>query len=384
MTTPLWDPAEILQFEPNSLGLTCIGHAKTQGRRCDNPIADANRQQAAKILLEMARLDPRSPRVDFELEELASCLLCRKWHQDQAGAIKRQWRRDILNHQDFETAPRAERSRIVERPVTPARAPFIQTRVRATRREMVTSSITTSVTRESSSVTIVSIVIREESSEIGTNAPDEEAEIPRQQTNQEAHPSSQRQDITDHQADGASPESSFVEPTGHTTAPSVVVQDTPATEEPQQEPASEAEPAAPISSAPDQTRQSQHQDSHPANHDRRAIEGKCAICCEAFSPDSGDTTRCRAQCRQNFHAECIDLWHASQRRINGRKFVRIGEWSLMRDTCVNPADIGAVARNGPTEMVLLLLLCCGGNARVLLALIAWILFLVTRVAAVLA
>ena len=312
MTTTLWAPAEILQFEPNSLSLTCIGHAKTQGRRCRNPIAYANRQEAAKILLDMARLDPGSPRLDSELEELASRLLCRRWHQDQAGAIRSQWRRDIQNHQDFENARRGERLRMVERPITSARAPVVQTRVRATRREIVTSSITTSVTRESSSVTIVSVVMREESSELETNAPSEEAETPRQQTNVESQSSNQQQETTDHHADISRPDPSAVEPTGHTTVPSVEVQYTTAREEPQQEPMSEAEPAAPISSAPAQTQQSQHEDSHPSHHDRRAIEGECAICCEDYSPDGGDTTWCRAQCRQNFHAECIDLWHASQ------------------------------------------------------------------------
>ena len=311
MTTSQWAPAEVLQFEPNSLGLTCIGHAKTQGRRCRNPIAYANRQEAAKILLDMARLDPRSPRLDSELEELASRLLCRRWHQDQAAAIKRQWHRDIQNHQAVETTRRAERSRIVERPITPARTPVVQPRVTSTRRELVTSSMTASVTRESSSVTIISIVIREESSEPEINARNEEAEAPRRQTNPGSHSSNQQQETTNHQADNSPPAPSAVERTGHTTAPSVEVQDTATREQPQQEPASDSELAAPVSSASAPTRQSQHEDSHPAHHDRRAIEGDCAICCEDISA-GGDTTWCRAQCRQNFHGECIDLWHASQ------------------------------------------------------------------------
>ena len=71
-----------------------------------------------------------------------------------------------------------------------------------------------------------------------------------------------------------------------------------------------------------------------------------------------------------------------RRRMSVRRLVRIGKWSLIRDTCVHLADIIAVARNGPTEIVLLLLLCCGRNAKVLLGLMAWIFFQVTRVAAV--
>lgn len=46
------------------------------------------------------------------------------------------------------------------------------------------------------------------------------------------------------------------------------------------------------------------------------------------------------------------------------------------------ADVGAVMRNGLNEMVLVLLLCCGGNARVLMALVVWVLLRVTRVAVV--
>ena len=392
MTTPQWTPAEILHVEPNCLGLTCIGHAKTQGRRCRNPIAYANRQEAANILLDIARLDPRSPRLDYELEELASYLLCRRWHQDQAAAIKRQWRRDIQNYLAVEGARRVERLRMVERPSTPARTPVARPWVTTTRREVVASSITTSVTRESASVTIVSIVMREESSIRETDAPNEESNerefnaaneeaLPRRQANPEANSSSDRQqETTDRAADISPSEPSTVERTSHTTAPSVEAQHTTAREDPQQEPArdpnapneeeaprqqtnpeshssnrqhgttdrqaetstpeqptveritapsvetqhtttaredplqepaSEAEPAAAISSAPTQTRQSQHEDSHPAHHGRRAVEDECAICCEDFSA-SDDTRWCRAQCRQNFHADCIELWHASQ------------------------------------------------------------------------
>ena len=56
-----------------------------------------------------------------------------------------------------------------------------------------------------------------------------------------------------------------------------------------------------------------------------------------------------------------------KRRRNGRRLVRIGKWPLMRDTYAYLADISAVARNGPSEMVLLLLLICEGNTKVLLA-----------------
>ena len=63
------------------------------------------------------------------------------------------------------------------------------------------------------------------------------------------------------------------------------------------------------SGSPTQERRSQEEAHHA--HDRRVLEGDCSICCEDLV-SGGDTVWCRAQCRQNFHADCIGLWHASQ------------------------------------------------------------------------
>ena len=328
MTTPQLALARLLQLEPNSH--TCIGHAETQGRRCQCPIAFANRQEAAEILLDITRLDSQSPRLDTKLEQLASRLLCinrRNRHQAQVAAIKREWRQDIQNHQALE----------------------------ATHDQL----------------------SHGESDE--PDSDEEEEEEPRQQTDPESHSSSQQQETTNHhQADippTAAP--SAIEHTHHTTAPSIPAEHTTAIEEVrQEEPTNEAEPTSPVpSSFPTQTPHVQHQDS--------STEGDCAICCENLIA-GGDTTWCRARCRRSLHADCIDLCRAPREADERGRLVRIGK--LVFDdarhyTCV-VLILVAVARHGPTEMVLLLLLCCGGNARVLLALVAWILILVTRAIAV--
>lgn len=317
MTTPQWSPAEVLQLDPNCLGSTCIGHAKTQGRRCRNPIAYANRQEAAKISMEISRLDPQSPRLESELEELASRLLCRRWHQDQAEGIRRKWQRQMRNHQAVETALRAERPRTTERPSTPARSTVARSRVASIRSELVTSSVTTSVTtsvtHESSTTITVSILIRDES-EGRDNSEANEAGAHRQQTNAGPDSSSQQQassqGSTNHQPSNPAPTSPADEPTAHTPATSFQ-QHLTETREEAQPAANQAEPSLRVESPPSQAHQPQHEDPHLAHHDRRAIEGDCSICCEDVST-GGDTTWCRAQCRQNFHAECMDLWHASQ------------------------------------------------------------------------
>lgn len=318
MTTPQWAPAEVLQLDLDCLGSTCIGHAKTQGRRCRNPIAYANRQEAAKISIEMSSLDPQSPRLESELEELASRLLCRRWHQDQADEISRKWQRQIRNYQAVQAARRAERPRTIEMPLTPARSTVPRGRVASTRSGSVMSSVTTSVatsvTRQSSTITTVTIFIREESGGRDNTEANEEGAA-RPQMNAAPDCSSQQQassqETSNHQPSNPTPTLAADEPTTHT--PSTSLQQHPTeTREEAQPAAAQAEPSSPASIPPSQAQQPQHEDTHPAHHyHRRTIEGECPICCEDFTTGD-DTTWCRAQCRQNFHAGCMDLWHAAQ------------------------------------------------------------------------
>lgn len=204
MTTPQWAPGDFLDLDPNSSTFTCVGYAPSKGRRCRNAIACVNRQEAAKLLLQMSRLDPHSPRLDDKLDELASRLLCRRWHQNQAADMKRKWRCGIESHLAAENSRREE-----EEP--------------AGRRN-----------NESN----------EDEAEEEGESEENASEIPtlEQRAQAEAH---------------------------HT-------------------------------------------------HDRRAIEGDCSICCEDLS-SGGDTVWCRAQCRQNFHADCIGIWHTSQEADGRRK-----------------------------------------------------------------
>ena len=59
---------------------------------------------------------------------------------------------------------------------------------------------------------------------------------------------------------------------------------------------------------------------HPAaggeskeNNKRKSIEGDCPICFVPFGgPD--DTVYCRAQCGQNMHKECFEMWAATKRK----------------------------------------------------------------------
>ena len=326
MTTPHWSPTQVLQLDPHS---TCIGHAETQGRRCRNPIAYANRKEAASILSEISRLDPKSARVECELEELASRLLCQRWHQDQALEMKRQW---LCRIEDDCVAGavrrRVERARIVEGETETAagRSAVARSRGVSSGRGRVASLGTPVVIHASVSLTI-SITVGEVSGGRESNEPHEQLrdrtdlepdsssrqrQVARDRTNPEPDSPSQQVSPT-HQSDTLSSPSS----TNTTIPPSASPQENPTTtraEEPEQvqETSDEAQPSQPIPEPSSQPqKQQQHEDSLPTHHSRRIIEGECSICYEDLH-DGDNVEWCRAQCTQNFHVDCIQVWHASQ------------------------------------------------------------------------
>ncbi|MCJ1230590.1 hypothetical protein MMC12_007264 [Toensbergia leucococca] len=88
-----WNPSQIFklgEYSPEHES-TCIGHAPSKGRRCRNPIAAANRHEASKKLDRIGRMDVMTANLDDFLEDIASRLLCKRWHQNQASTITSVW-----------------------------------------------------------------------------------------------------------------------------------------------------------------------------------------------------------------------------------------------------------------------------------------------------
>ena len=86
-----WDPEEVLGIGQVSSDTTCIGHARTQGRRCRRGIVAKDRTQAANLLSQMSRSDVTSPSVR-ELERLGRLLLCDlEQHEAQLPRVVRDW-----------------------------------------------------------------------------------------------------------------------------------------------------------------------------------------------------------------------------------------------------------------------------------------------------
>ncbi|KAI2630756.1 hypothetical protein GGR54DRAFT_168162 [Hypoxylon sp. NC1633] len=88
-----WDPEAVLGlFNCSTHSITCIGHARTQGRQCQRTIAQGTIRYALDVLrgLSSAYQAAKSP----ELLEVADTLLC--WqHRNQSSEIHSQWRRKL-------------------------------------------------------------------------------------------------------------------------------------------------------------------------------------------------------------------------------------------------------------------------------------------------
>ena len=309
MPISLWSPSEVLRLDPNSSGFTCIGYAPSKGRRCHNPIASANRQEAANILREMSMLDPHSESLDKRLEGLAPRLLCRRWHQNQASNMKTLWRNEIEKH--YPATVRIERYAIVERysviyaPSVAATSTLVRMRA-----EPRTTSQTTSLAAHSS--------VQVSAPEPLPVAPITEARRRTRSHNdlngQESRPQAEPSPTSSTQPDVTLQERNLPEPNSPPTSPvSESTRNTSSTA-PQDRTAISREALHESSSIEPVTEPTTKQEppEEPLHaHTRRTIEGDCSICCEELSTDDA-TVWCKAQCRQNFHVDCINTWHGFQ------------------------------------------------------------------------
>ncbi|KAI9672638.1 MAG: hypothetical protein M1831_000073 [Alyxoria varia] len=92
-----WNAFEVLDLHPDTLDTRCVGYAKSQGRRCRNPIAGHNLDAAWGEMQTLGKRHPRSHEARDLVRFLASRMLCRRWHQDQASSVASSWIRELNN-----------------------------------------------------------------------------------------------------------------------------------------------------------------------------------------------------------------------------------------------------------------------------------------------
>ena len=90
----LWDPSKTLGIINMASGyecITCIGHAPSKRRRCQNPIRKDNKEFIMQTLSDIAYLRPDSPAVLSRLREIVGPALCVRYHQNQADTVIASW-----------------------------------------------------------------------------------------------------------------------------------------------------------------------------------------------------------------------------------------------------------------------------------------------------
>ena len=99
--TSEWNASEVLGIiNPETQSFGCVGYAKTQNRRCRNPIAFHNQTTARRILAELPAAHRNNTQLRQKLVELAELALCRRYHQCQAQSVAERWFAAILAEQD--------------------------------------------------------------------------------------------------------------------------------------------------------------------------------------------------------------------------------------------------------------------------------------------
>lgn len=333
--------AEILDLDPESFSFTCVGHARTQGRRCRNRIAAANSSSAADLLAALKVTTASSRRLDTELHKLTPLVLCKRWHQDQASDMVEEWRETIEEYRETRRAEqerearrnarRVEREREAENARRAAREQEARTARRVERQRDLENARRmqrereaenarrAELERERKSEAAISNVatamqtleeimrelqsLRAANESVGTSASRPFLTSPTTSLQNTTRPNST-------ESDSATPSDTSIPPPPYSTVPP-----TPVEAEPSIEAASPVEIEPPVEAEPivqtePLTEPETHVEAEPENSTddgRRPLEGECSICQEEL--DNGSVTKwCKAQCRQNFHGDCVDTW----------------------------------------------------------------------------
>lgn len=87
-----WSAFEVLRImNPETCSFSCVGYAKSKGRRCWNQIAQHNIASARRILESLPSRRLENGALRQVLAELAGLALCRRFHQDQIDQVTARW-----------------------------------------------------------------------------------------------------------------------------------------------------------------------------------------------------------------------------------------------------------------------------------------------------
>jgi len=321
--TPQWNPSEILKIEDT---LTCSGWAHSKGRRCCNQIARKNRDLATKIMEDMALLDVRTTDFDTLLTSLTKRLLCRTYHvkdPNQHTALRRQWGKDIAAYKVTLIARQTPAATVPES--TPGTVESLQRELEAMRAAMALLLQRTAEPAEvehSPSIAYSNLAPQTNHVHQATS-PLSAGQTAQTQANtsQHLHPVAGHQTVNI-----VINTANTLPPNGTTGENHLQIQLPPTFPSPSQSTDAVSPPPQP-SLIPTLPASTTHNDTLPTTHQptplpsptqthqhplptRKPISGPCTICCEDLRTEE-NISWCKAQCGQNFHADCVGVWLAT-------------------------------------------------------------------------
>ena len=343
-----WTPSDVLtNIDNSSCSITCIGYAPSQGRRCHNAIAAANRQYAAKILFQISKFKLSSSRIDGLLEQLAPRVLCTRHHQNQSHLMVSQWQEDIDDLLEKEAAERAEQARqdraAARRAENKRRARQAAERAADARRERQAArhqAETARRDREAARQAVMIARLEREAATVAsrTRTPSDNPAPRNAQSSstlserlaselapmtarvtaleevcQEQNRPYHTQHLVESQAaileagEANDRELDQVPASEYVTAPISPLSSNEGTEEEEEDDDDDDEDREGDEEEEDGDGQEQGQPEY--QHDE-TIKEECSICLESLDRES-DLTSCRAQCGQQFHLDCLGMWLAS-------------------------------------------------------------------------
>ena len=319
-----WNPSRILtNIDNNSCNFTCVGYARTAGRRCHNVIAYSNQVKAAKLVTDMSRLDISSPEITCLLEDLAPLVLCRRWHQNQAADMVDDWQEkvDVLRRKT-EAARRAEEEerlrdsrlrRAEERRVREAaqRVEELRHQQEAPQQADEVQQAQEATPRVEEARIEQEAVNRTEIQQLRAQLALMCARLNEMEENNRELQRRARSEQSERRSSRAVDQGSASDADVLVTVPvsSTSTSDRLVAEEPVCPVPAPVEPAEeyPTSST---TTPNDDLPAEPEVSDIRTMEGDCSICLESLGSQN-DLTKCIARCGQHFHRDCVAIWLVS-------------------------------------------------------------------------
>lgn len=315
-TTELWSASTILRIHPDEPSFHCMGYAKTTTDGCcHNPVKQANRAAAAAIIDSLCFTEPNSSEARRLLRHLAPLILCVRWHRSQEEQLycelRRRTRAFLTPEQDEVTYAmlrgwqprRIIESQALMAPVPPTFVNRMERRAEGAR----ASQVVRHTLAQAAERGVRTTSQRPTSRPASSNGEAESSGVAQNATAVASSTSSGGMASAGANSGGGAPQIQTQPRTATlTTSTTTTTTTTPPTSPSRPPPSSSPAPRSDNRTTPSRSL------CNVRHVSRRPTNGECAICYASMERRE-NLKWCKAQCGQNFHQECFNMWERQLR-----------------------------------------------------------------------